>query len=44
MQVQFRLDAKLTRVIPILLQIISNVIPIIQSDSYHEAFSVLLRE
>ena len=43
MRVQFRLDAKLTGVIPILLQI-SNVIPIIHSDSYHEVFSILLRE
>ena len=40
MQVQFRLDAKLTPVIPVLLQI-GNVIPIIHSDSYHEVFSVL---
>ena len=40
---QFRIDAELTRGIPILLQI-SNVIPITHSDSYHEVLSVLLRE
>ena len=42
MRVQFRPDAELTRVIPIVLQI-SNVIPIIHSDFCHEVFSVLLR-
>ena len=37
MRVQFRLDSKLTRVIPILIQM-SNMISIVHSDSYREVF------